>query len=138
MFIDSSSSNKETTGLGDASIEVLHILLSYILDLPKEDNLLSEEQKELFLNSLRKDFPKERVPLVLSPLLYSKTHQQEDTPFVADLDFGCTLNLNKVIHKIVFYYFLPVFHCDKVLFYLTMFFELFFYFFGNFFNVLIF
>ena len=95
-FLDSSSSNKETTGLGDASIEVLHVLLSHILTLPKEEKLLTEEQIELFLNSLRKDFPKERVPVILSPLLYSKKYHQEDTPFVADLDIGTSLNLNKV------------------------------------------
>ena len=112
-FLDSSSSNKETTGLGDASIEVLHVLLSHILTLPKEEKLLTEEQIELFLNSLRKDFPKERVPVILSPLLYSKKYHQEDTPFVADLDIGTSLNLNKVSQ--FFNYILKGFLCVPML-----------------------
>lgn len=31
---------------------------------------ITSESKELFLNSLRRDFPRELVPVVLSPLLY--------------------------------------------------------------------
>jgi len=88
--------SKEISGLGGVAIEVLHLLLTYILTLSKEKNFLPENQLNSFLNSLRKDFPQERVPAILAPLLYSKHHQQE-TPFTVDLDFGASIHLQKVL-----------------------------------------
>lgn len=87
------SSSQESSGLGDVAIEVLHLLLSYILT--SEEKVISDEQLDAFLNSLRKDFPQERVPAVLAPLLYPHK-QQEDIPLVADLEVCSLLKLSTV------------------------------------------
>ena len=90
-------SSKEISGLGDVAIEVLHLLLSYILTHSKDENFIPEDQLHSFLNSLRKDFPQERVPAILAPLLYSKHYQQQqETTFTVDLDFGASIHLQKV------------------------------------------
>lgn len=66
--------------MGDVAIEVLHLILSYLLSQPKNDSVVSEEQLQSFLNSLRKDFPRERVPAVLAPLLYHIKYQDDYVP----------------------------------------------------------
>lgn len=80
-YIDSELSGsaiQESVGLGDVAIEVLHLLLSYLLNPVQEEKIVSEEQLQSFLNSLRKDFPRERVPAVLAPLLYPIKQLQEE------------------------------------------------------------
>lgn len=69
-YLDSSSSNKRgEEGLHDSSPEVLHLILTYILQETNGFELLFDT-KETFLKNLRRDFPSELVPVVLAPLLY--------------------------------------------------------------------
>uniref|UniRef100_A0A1I8HS60 CNOT1_HEAT domain-containing protein n=1 Tax=Macrostomum lignano TaxID=282301 RepID=A0A1I8HS60_9PLAT len=68
-----------TAGLQEMSIEMVHLILTKL----REEQLAtkrfgaSPELVEAFLRVLRKDFPKQRVPVVLAPLLYSEA---EDLP----------------------------------------------------------
>ena len=57
-------------GFGDTAIEVLHLLLSYLLQGSEEDVGVAKESVNTFVQTLRRDFPRERVPVVLAPLLY--------------------------------------------------------------------
>lgn len=41
-------------GLTDVAIEVLHLLLTYLLYTPQKDVGIGEDQKQAFLNTLRK------------------------------------------------------------------------------------
>ena len=52
------------------AIEVLHMLLCHLLQNSEEDVGLSRESVDTFVQYLRRDFPRERVPVVLAPLLY--------------------------------------------------------------------
>jgi len=54
------------------SIEVLHRLVSYIIHVPRD--VVGEDQINAFLDTLRRDFPKEHVPAVVAPLLYPDAH----------------------------------------------------------------
>lgn len=62
-------------GFGDLAIEVLHILLSHLILNPEEEVGVSFESIQTFIETLRRDFPRERVPVVLAPLLY---REQQD------------------------------------------------------------
>lgn len=69
-YINSEISNKHhEEGLYDSSPEVLHLILSQAFHEPNQFGL-SSEAKEKFLKNLRRDFPRELVPVVLAPLLY--------------------------------------------------------------------
>ena len=57
------------------AIEVLHLLLSHLLQGSEEEVGVSKETIETFVQTLRRDFPRERVPVVLAPLLY---REQQD------------------------------------------------------------
>ena len=63
------STGNQEGGLGDSGVEVLHLVLSHLVH-GNDQFGISAEQKEAFLKTLRKDFPQERVPVVLAPLLY--------------------------------------------------------------------
>jgi CCR4-NOT transcription complex subunit 1 len=79
-YIDSElggTTNQEAFGLADVAIEVLHLILTHLLSAPKDSPIVSDDQLQSFLNSLRKDFPRERVPVVLAPLLYNSKHHNE-------------------------------------------------------------
>ena len=78
-------------GLSEVAIEVLHFLLSYLLQIPKEDNTVTEDQLQSFFTSLRKDFPQERVPAVLAPLLYPV--KQHEEVLILDYDTGTPLKV---------------------------------------------
>ncbi|XP_013777158.1 CCR4-NOT transcription complex subunit 1-like, partial [Limulus polyphemus] len=56
--------------LQDFSTEFVHLLLIFILHTSKDKAGLSSEDKEAFLQTLRRDFPQEKVPVILAPLLY--------------------------------------------------------------------
>ena len=71
-------------------------MVSYILGIPKEEKVLADNQLESFFSLLRKEFPKKKVPFLLSPLLYSQKQQLEDTPFVVDIEVGTSVELSKV------------------------------------------
>jgi len=81
-------SNQESIGLSDVAIEVLHLLLTYINSCPKSDLNIKPEDEAAFLDSLRRDFPKERVPFVLAPLLYKEDRDQEEVSFRLNFDPG--------------------------------------------------
>lgn len=69
-YTDSDSTADQEGSLQDSAPEFLHLLLIYILHFPKDQVGLTTEQKESFLQSLRRDFPQPRVPVILAPLLY--------------------------------------------------------------------
>ncbi len=62
-------------GFGDLAIEVLHILLSHLILNPEEEVGVAFDSIQTFIETLRRDFPRERVPVVLAPLLY---REQQD------------------------------------------------------------
>ena len=62
-------------GFGDLAIEVLHLLLSHLILRSEEETNVSAESVQKFVETLRRDFPRERVPVVLAPLLY---REQQD------------------------------------------------------------
>lgn len=69
-YVNLETNNKHhEEGLHDSSPEVLHLILGQTFDTSNPYNLSSEE-KEKFLKNLRRDFPRELVPVVLAPLLY--------------------------------------------------------------------
>ncbi|XP_076110950.1 CCR4-NOT transcription complex subunit 1-like isoform X1 [Mytilus galloprovincialis] len=71
-YVDSESSLRQEGGLQDVAIEVLHLLVVHLIR--NKDNFgIGNDQKEVFLSTLRKDFPHERVPVILGPLLYPES-----------------------------------------------------------------
>lgn len=70
-YTDSDSSGQES-GLQDCAPEVLHLLLVDLFNKNSEHFGIGSEQKETFFENLKKDFPQDRVPVVLAPLLYSQ------------------------------------------------------------------
>ncbi|XP_056008647.1 CCR4-NOT transcription complex subunit 1-like isoform X3 [Ostrea edulis] len=68
-YVDADSSLKQEGGLQDAPIEVIHLLLTSLFKC-KDNFGIGTEQKEVFIRTLKKDFPFERVPVILGPLLY--------------------------------------------------------------------
>ncbi|XP_073081669.1 CCR4-NOT transcription complex subunit 1 isoform X7 [Manis javanica] len=69
-YIDADVSGNQEGGFQDIAIEVLHLLLSHLLFGQKGAFGVGQEQIDAFLNTLRRDFPQERCPVVLAPLLY--------------------------------------------------------------------
>ncbi|KAL3243942.1 hypothetical protein MRX96_019525 [Rhipicephalus microplus] len=70
-YTDSDLSTQESD-LQDCSPEVLHLLLVDLLNKNSEHFGVTNELKESFFENLRKDFPRDRVPVVLAPLLYGE------------------------------------------------------------------
>ncbi|CAH0545815.1 unnamed protein product [Brassicogethes aeneus] len=83
-YIDSEgSSRQQEGGLDETTPEVLHLILSAVLKTPKEVGLTNSVHTT-FLNTLQKDFPKELVPIVLSPLVYPEhSEMSSDGPGLA-------------------------------------------------------
>ncbi|KAK2550448.1 CCR4-NOT transcription complex subunit 1 [Acropora cervicornis] len=69
-YIDADVGGVQEGGLTDVAIEVLHRLLTHVVHGPRDQVGVGDDQVTAFLETLKKDFPKERVPVVLSPLLY--------------------------------------------------------------------
>lgn len=69
-YLDNERTSQKEGGLHDTSPEILHLILSATLDKPKELGITPETLTE-FIRSLQRDFPREHVPIVLAPLLYS-------------------------------------------------------------------
>ncbi|XP_032816690.1 CCR4-NOT transcription complex subunit 1 isoform X5 [Petromyzon marinus] len=69
-YVDSEVGGQQEGGFQDIAIELLHLLLSLLLYGPRGTFCVAQEQLQAFLQTLRKDFPRERCPVVLSPLLY--------------------------------------------------------------------
>lgn len=57
------------SGLHEAAVEVLHDLLLHLVDAENPSGV-SQELREQFVSALRREFPLERTPVVLTPLLY--------------------------------------------------------------------
>ncbi|KAJ7383190.1 CCR4-NOT transcription complex subunit 1 [Desmophyllum pertusum] len=72
-YVDADVGGVQEGGLTDVAIEVLHRLLSHVIHGPREQVGVGDDQVSAFLETLKKDFPKERVPVVLAPLLYPET-----------------------------------------------------------------
>ena len=71
-YVDPESTLRQEGGLQDVAIEVLHLLVVHLIR--NKDNFgIGNDQKEAFLSTLRKDFPHERVPVILGPLLYPES-----------------------------------------------------------------
>uniref|UniRef100_A0A8C4WXR9 CCR4-NOT transcription complex, subunit 1 n=1 Tax=Eptatretus burgeri TaxID=7764 RepID=A0A8C4WXR9_EPTBU len=69
-YVDSDVGASSEGGFQDIAIEVLHLLLSQLLHGSHGSFGVGQEQLQAFLQTLRKDFPRARCPVVLSPLLY--------------------------------------------------------------------
>lgn len=69
-YIDADVGGNQEGGFQDIAIEVLHLLLSHLLYGQKGAFGVGLEQIDAFLKTLRRDFPQERCPVVLAPLLY--------------------------------------------------------------------
>ncbi|XP_061215358.1 CCR4-NOT transcription complex subunit 1 [Neopsephotus bourkii] len=69
-YVDTDVSGSQEGGFQDIAIEVLHLLLSHLLFGQKGAFGVGQEQIDAFLKTLRRDFPQECCPVVLSPLLY--------------------------------------------------------------------
>nr|XP_033796481.1 CCR4-NOT transcription complex subunit 1 isoform X3 [Geotrypetes seraphini] len=69
-YIDADVGGNQEGGFQDIAIEVLHLLLSHLLFGQKGAFGVGLEQIDAFLKTLRRDFPQERCPVVLAPLLY--------------------------------------------------------------------
>ncbi|XP_057692284.1 CCR4-NOT transcription complex subunit 1 isoform X7 [Corythoichthys intestinalis] len=69
-YIDADLSVNQEGGFQDIAIEVLHLLLSHLLFGQKGASGVGQEQIDAFLKTLCRDFPQERCPVVLAPLLY--------------------------------------------------------------------
>ncbi|XP_063970716.1 CCR4-NOT transcription complex subunit 1-like isoform X2 [Lytechinus pictus] len=69
-YIDADIRNQQESGLADFSVEILQLLLSHLLYRSPDQLGLGTVQLEAFTKTLKKEFPPERVPVVLAPLLY--------------------------------------------------------------------
>jgi len=67
---DTANTSLPEGGLHDTTPEVLNLILKSLFG-PGETLGVTPETKEVFLKNLRRDFPRELVPVVLAPLLYS-------------------------------------------------------------------
>uniref|UniRef100_UPI00358E5F7C CCR4-NOT transcription complex subunit 1-like isoform X3 n=1 Tax=Myxine glutinosa TaxID=7769 RepID=UPI00358E5F7C len=96
-YVDSDVGASSEGGFQDIAIEVLHLLLSQLLHGSHGSFGVGQEQLQAFLQTLRKDFPRARCPVVLSPLLY-REHPDllaerllPDTPSMAKTPMGASL-----------------------------------------------
>uniref|UniRef100_A0A8C7R7C2 CCR4-NOT transcription complex subunit 1 n=1 Tax=Oncorhynchus mykiss TaxID=8022 RepID=A0A8C7R7C2_ONCMY len=69
-YVDADLGGNQEGGFQDIAIEVLHLLLSHLLFGQKGASGVGQEQIDAFLKTLCRDFPQERCPVVLAPLLY--------------------------------------------------------------------
>ncbi|XP_056106928.1 CCR4-NOT transcription complex subunit 1 isoform X7 [Rhinichthys klamathensis goyatoka] len=69
-YVDADLGGNQEGGFQDIAIEVLHLLLSHLLFGQKGTSGVGQEQIDAFLKTLCRDFPQERCPVVLAPLLY--------------------------------------------------------------------
>ncbi|XP_040017503.1 CCR4-NOT transcription complex subunit 1 isoform X7 [Gasterosteus aculeatus] len=69
-YVDADLGGNQEGGFQDIAIEVLQLLLSHLLFGQKGASGVGQEQINTFLKTLCRDFPQERCPVVLAPLLY--------------------------------------------------------------------
>ncbi|CAG9761528.1 unnamed protein product [Ceutorhynchus assimilis] len=118
-YIDTGGSGRHYEGgLHEASPELLHFIVSSILEAPKEVGLTNDIHST-FLNTLQKGFPKDQLPVVLAPLVYPEQFElysemssdgsglsagMIDTPLadiVKDLSYGFTSSLEECRNAII-------------------------------------
>lgn len=105
-YINSETSNKhQEGGLHDSLPQVLHLILSQAFHTANPYNLPTET-KEKFLKHLRRDFPRELVPVVLAPFLYPG--DEEILQFKIELNMAVTQMVKHylllVIYKIAIHF----------------------------------
>ncbi|XP_055890770.1 CCR4-NOT transcription complex subunit 1-like isoform X2 [Biomphalaria glabrata] len=67
-YVDVDTGRQEG-GLQDSDIEILHLLLSHLVT--ERDQLgIAQETLDTFLKTVRREFPRERVPAIISPFVY--------------------------------------------------------------------
>ena len=69
MYSHRTEGGGRESGLHEAAVEVLHHLLLHLVDAENPSGV-SQELREQFVSALRREFPLERTPVVLTPLLY--------------------------------------------------------------------
>ncbi|XP_037084920.1 CCR4-NOT transcription complex subunit 1-like [Pollicipes pollicipes] len=74
-YIDSADSTgaSDQDGLQESSPEVLHQLISWLLFAPPDQLDKAADSQESFLEAIRQDFPRDRVPVVLAPLIFAES-----------------------------------------------------------------
>ncbi|KAL1130932.1 hypothetical protein AAG570_012173 [Ranatra chinensis] len=81
---DTSSTSITEGGLHDTTPEVLHLILNKVLSEGSEQFGITNETKEVFLRNLRRDFPRDLVPIVLAPLLYTDNSELSMDKLISD------------------------------------------------------
>ncbi|XP_059164399.1 CCR4-NOT transcription complex subunit 1-like isoform X2 [Physella acuta] len=74
-YVDVDTGHQEG-GLQDSDIEILHLLLSHLV-IEREQLGIAQETLDTFLKTVRREFPRERVPAIISPFIYPSL---EDIP----------------------------------------------------------
>nr|QOW64962.1 hypothetical protein [Lymnaea stagnalis] len=67
-YVDVDTGHQEG-GLQDSDIEILHLLLSHLVT-EREQFGIAQETLDTFLKTVRREFPRERVPAIISPFIY--------------------------------------------------------------------
>lgn len=79
-YVNSENKQKQSEeGINDSSPEILHLILSFVFEESFKIEALSDT-KEKFLKNLKRDFPRELVPVVLAPLLYPGDGEVPQSP----------------------------------------------------------
>ncbi|XP_011168409.1 CCR4-NOT transcription complex subunit 1 isoform X1 [Solenopsis invicta] len=99
-YINSETSNKHHEGgLHDSLPQVLHLILIQAFNTANPYNLPTET-KEKFRKHLRRDFPRELVPVVLAPFLYPG--DEEPLQFKIELNMAVTqMDSNTLVELIM-------------------------------------
>ena len=102
-YVNADNNKKQSEdGLHDCSPEILHLILTYTFEeSPKAE--LSSETKEKFLKSLRRDFPRELVPVVLAPLLYPGDGEEPQKAIELNMAANQMVRISCCKHKICKY-----------------------------------
>ncbi|XP_066142150.1 CCR4-NOT transcription complex subunit 1 isoform X1 [Euwallacea fornicatus] len=74
-YIDTGSTSRQYEGgLQETTTELLHFILSSVVEAPKEVGVTNDIHTT-FLNTLQRDFPRDQVPVVLAPLVYPEQEE---------------------------------------------------------------
>ncbi|XP_066906424.1 CCR4-NOT transcription complex subunit 1 isoform X2 [Halyomorpha halys] len=84
-YINSDTNSSATEGgLHDTTPEVLHIIITQVISDSSEQLGVTSETKEAFFRNLCRDFPRDLVPIVLAPLLYSDNSELSMDKLLSD------------------------------------------------------
>ena len=100
-YVNAENSKKHCSeeGLHDTSPEILHLILTCVFEESTKVDL-SSDTKEKFLKSLKRDFPRELVPVVLAPLLYPG--DGEGFPKSTELNMAATQMVRIIIFELFY------------------------------------